>query len=150
MQKSKVLARLTIEREVGVKTIIEVHADATFSRFYHFYTQDGRRRSTKKHIRQANRNEGLHPWYAAYRAEPGLEVFAKRFRQMPNVKKVSLRIIRRRDYRKALEAAPDELGLTRSRIIQMPDMRHRESGTQVYIPSTFTTLKKRFEIITGR
>lgn len=148
---SKAIARLTIEREVGVRTIVEVHADATFSMFYHFYTQDGRRRSTKRQIRTANRNEGLRAWFGAHRMTPGLDVIAEQFRRMPHVKKTTVRIIRKRTYRKALEAAPDELGnLARTEVARMPDMRHRESGTPAYIPSTFTPMKRRFEIITGR
>jgi hypothetical protein len=152
MDKKIVLARLTVEREVGVKTIIEVHADATFQTFYHYYTQDGRRRGTKRLVRKANRNEGLYPWHQAYRMRPGLDVIAAHFRQMPHVAKVTVRIIRKRAYRKVLEAAPDALGPLTRTVSRFEEARHWERGMRcpVYIPSAFTPMKKRFEILSGR
>lgn len=148
----KVIARLTVEREVGVKTIIEVHEDATFQDFYRFYTQDGRRHSTKKQVRAANRNEGLRPYTEAHRMTPGLEILAERFSMMPHVAKVSTRIMRKRAYRKLLAAAPDELGPLARTSVRLPESRHweREQGIPFVVPSTFTTMKKRFEIMTGR
>lgn len=148
---SKAIARLTIERAVGVKTIVEVHSDATFSRFYHFYTQDGRKRSTKKMVRTANRNEGLRAWFGAHRMTPGLDVIAEQFRKMPHVTSAKVRIIRKRAYRKVLEAAPDALGMART-VSCLPESRHwqRQSVPAFVMPSTFTPMKKRFDIVTGR
>lgn len=151
MARNKVLARLTVEREVGVKSIIEVHADATFREFYRYYTQDGQRRSTKKLVRAANRNEGLRPYYQAYKMTPGLDVIARQFEKMPHVARVNLRIIRKRAYRKALAAAPDELGPLARTTARLPENHHWERGTApIFIPSTITPMKKRFEIVTGR
>src|SRR6185436_626734 len=100
--KRVVVARLTVIREVGVRTIVELYEDATFSSFYQFFTQDGARRSTKKYIRSANRNEGLSPWYRAYRMKPGLAAVAEHFKTMPNITSVKVRIIKRRAYKKLL------------------------------------------------
>ena len=110
--KNKVVARLTVTREVGCKTIIEVQEDATFSRFYHFYSQEGNRRSTKRPVRAASRNEGI-PAYQVLRIQPGLEQIAQAWRKHPGVTAVTVRIIRKRAYKKLISARPDELGLTK-------------------------------------
>lgn len=108
--KKNVVGRLTAIRSVGVRTIIEVHEEATFSTFFHYYTQAGMKRSTKKLIRTANRNEGLHPWYAAYRMQPGLEALAEQLRKMPQFTSVKIRIIKKRAYRRLCTVAADVLG----------------------------------------
>ena len=117
MNKKNVVARLTAIREIGVRTIIEVHDDddTTFSTFFHYYTQVGLKRSTKTQIRVANRNDGLHPWYRAYRIQPGLEALAEHWKKMPQITSVRVRIIKKRAYRRLLEAAPDVLGLVKDR-----------------------------------
>lgn len=109
MDKSKVVARLTVIRVDNTRLIIEVHCDSTFSSFYHYYTQVGLRRSTKTQIRVANRNEGLTPHYRAYRMTPRLEVIGKKLSAAGA--QVKIRIIRKREYRRLINAAPDVLGL---------------------------------------
>jgi len=147
--KKIVVARLTAVRDVGVKTIIEVCEDATFSSFYVFYVQQGNRRNTKKLVRSANRNEGLYPWHRAYRMQPGLDVIAKRFEAMPQIKKVTVRILRKRAYRKLLEVAPDVLGMTQVR--SQPDPKiMRAGGYPIALPVGYLTIKKRMDIILGR
>lgn len=117
---NKVLARLTVTREDDSKVFVEVHADATFIEFYRFYTQQGRRRSTKKQIRSASRNEGLHP-VNCHRQQPGLEILAIRF--MRNrfgnspIKTVKIKYFSKRGYKKLINAAPDQLGLTKVRTL---------------------------------
>jgi len=112
--KPVVVARLTVVRAVGCRTIIEVQEDASFHTFYKFFTQQGNRWSTKRLVRTANRNEGLLPYYQAYRMTPGLEKLAERWQTMPGVSSVKIRILKKRAYRKLLSARPDELGLTHS------------------------------------
>jgi len=149
--KSKVVARLTAIRQVGYRTIIEVCEDASFHSFYRYYTQQGTRRSTKTPVRTASRNEGLHPWYRAYRITPGLEVLATRMLDQKQFSSVKVRIIKKRDYLKLLEAAPDALGLTKvtryadPRIAILPTPR-----LPVNIPAGWLTIQKRMNIITGR
>ena len=113
--KPSVVARLTVVRALGNVTIIEVHSDATFSCFYHIFTQVGKRRSTKRLVRTASRNEGLLPYYRAYLMVPGLKVLAEHWSRQPGVSSVKIRIIKKRAYRKLLSARPDELGLTKMR-----------------------------------
>lgn len=113
MTSAKVVARLIVIRDVGCRTVIEVWEDATFSRFYHFFTQEGNRRSTKQAVRAASRNEGI-PAYQIFRVQPGLERLAEAWRKQPGVTAVTVRIIRRRAYRKLISARPDELGLTKT------------------------------------
>ena len=115
---SRILARLTVTREDDSKVIVEVHANATFHAFYRFYTQQGRRRSTKKLTRCASRNEGLHP-VNAHLQVPGLEILALRF--MHNrfgnspIANVKIKYFSKKGYRKLIKASPDQLGLTRVR-----------------------------------
>jgi len=149
--KTKVIARLTAERETGVNMIIEVHADATFSTFYHYYTQQGRKRSTKQQLRTANRNEGLRPWHRAYRLTPGLEAVADHLRTMPQFTGIKVRILRKRAYHQLLNTAPDVLGMTKAphlsvdQSAQMPTSR-----IPVRIPAGWLTIQKRVSILTGR
>jgi len=119
--KPIVTARMTVTRALGNLTIIEVCEDATFSEFYRVYTQIGRRRSTKKLVRTANRNEGLKPFYAAHKLKPGLEALAMQWQGMPNVASVKIRIIKKRTYRKLLTAAPDALGMVTSTVNRLPE-----------------------------
>ncbi len=105
-----VIARLTAVRALGVRTIIEVHADATFQKFYHVFTQEGRRWRTKKEVRTASRNEWITPAYAAYRITPGLERIAERFATMPQFTSIKIRIIKKRAYKRLINLSADQLG----------------------------------------
>jgi hypothetical protein len=109
MTNSTVVARMTVIRKLGVRTIVEVHADATFDRFYHFYTQDGRRRSTRKAIRTASRNEGM-PYVGAHLMTAGLELLACRWATMQHVESVQVKILRKRAYRQLVHSSPSSLG----------------------------------------
>lgn len=127
--KVTVVARLTVVRQNGQRTIVEVHSDARFSSFYHFFQQEGNRRSTKKPFRTASRNEGLNPvgyW------QPGLETIAARLEKYSDPKnpivKQTLRIIQRRAYKRLLSARPDVLGLTKTSV-RMPWVSLCPSGS---------------------
>lgn len=109
--ESQIVARLTVTRKLGVKTIIEVHSDSTFQAFYHFYTQQGSKRSTRKFIRTANRNEGM-PYINAHLMTPGLELLACKWATMEHVSLVQVRILRKRAYRKLITARSSDLGQT--------------------------------------
>lgn len=110
MNKSNVVARLTATREVGNVTIVEVHQDATFHNFYRVYTQVGRRYSTKRLVRTASRNEWISPWYATYRIQPGLHLLEAKWKDRTNLKTVKLRIIKKKAYRRLINAPANELG----------------------------------------
>ena len=103
--KPDVVARLTIERANNTRMIVEIHQDATFSSFFHFFAQTGKRWSTKAHIRTSNRNDA-----------PGLESLAQKLSlsQSPSnpITNTRIKIYRKRAYRKLLSLRPDELGLT--------------------------------------
>ena len=121
-----IVARLTVTRADGRKTIVEIHRDATFSQFYRFHTQSGNRWSTKRLVRTASRNEFL-PVINTHLYQPGLDVIAKRlagFQSQSNpVVSSKLRILRKRAYRKMLSARPDKLGLTRLTHVDMTPRR---------------------------
>jgi hypothetical protein len=145
-----VVARLTVERSVGVKTIIEVHEDATFMTFFHYFTQEGRRRSTKREVRTANRNEGLVPHWRAAWMTPGLEVLARLFEGMKHITSVKVRVIKKGAYRRLIEASPDVLGLTKVKSQPDPRLERETRGIPVYIPQGHTTIKRKWSILTSR
>lgn len=119
MNAKNVLARLTATREDGSKFIVEVPADATFHNFYRFYTQQGLKRSTKKFLRSASRNEGMHPTNQ-HRQIPGLELVALvliRNRFGSPVKNTRIRYISKKAYKKLIHCAPDQLGLTKVNVL---------------------------------
>ena len=103
--KPDVIARLTVTRANNEKVIVEVNENATFSNFYIFFKQTGKRWSTKAHIRTSNRNDA-----------PGLESLAQKLSlcQSPSnpITNTRIKIYRKRAYRRLLSLRPDELGLT--------------------------------------
>jgi hypothetical protein len=118
MNKSNVVARLTITRADNTKTIIEVHNDSTFSEFYFYYRQTGMKRSTKVLAFTRSRNQGLHH-INAQQQTPGLEVIANSIKASSKallgrgvdgkenpVTSIKLRIIRKREYMRLLHMAP--------------------------------------------
>jgi hypothetical protein len=122
---NKVIARLTVNRANGQRLIIEVHNDATFNQFYRYFQQQGNRRSTKKLLRTASRNEGL-KHINAHLQTPGLEaisnqiiassaVFLQRSENghINPVVSIKLQIFAKRAYRKLITARADELGMAR-------------------------------------
>lgn len=113
--KARVVARMTVTREVGCKTIVEVEEGCSFHSFYRIYVQQGTRRSTKRLVRMANRNEGVQA-YAAHLVRPGLELLAARWSKQPGVVSVKVRVIRRRAYRQLITASPDQLSLTKTSV----------------------------------
>lgn len=112
--KLGVVARLTVYRASGIRMIVEVHSDSTFNSFFRYFTQVGARRSTKRFLRNASRNEGL-PKLGYY--QPGLESVAAQIEKYadPNnpIIKKTIRIMQRRTYRKMIAVSPDQLGLTK-------------------------------------
>jgi hypothetical protein len=123
---------MTVTREVGNLTIIEVHEDATFSRFYHIFTQVGKRRSTKRLVRSANRNEGLRPYFQAHLMQPGLERLAEHWKKQPGVASVKVRIIKKRAYQKLISTTPDQLGLVKTSV-NIPMERFAPLGIPVQL-----------------
>ena len=103
--KPDVIARLTVTRANNEKVIVEVNENATFSNFYIFFKQTGKRWSTKAHVRTSNRNDA-----------PGLESLAQKLSlcQSPSnpITNTRIKIYRKRAYRRLLSLRPDELGLT--------------------------------------
>lgn len=126
MNKNNVVAQLTINRANNIKLIIEVHKDANFSNFYRYYRQTGNRWSTKEFIHTKSRNEGLN-YINAHRQTPGLEVLAERItssnkvfygrdgqaKERNPITSMKLRIIRKREYRRLLNAAPTGMPIVR-------------------------------------
>lgn len=156
MRKSSnnnVVARMTITRADKSKVIVEIHSDATFSSFYHFYTQQGNKRSTKTETSTANRNKGL-PTVNAHLYEPGLHMVQKsieaiRGGNFAQITSITVRILRRRMYRQLLQASPDVLGLGR-----VKNGFETERPTPVLVPirlpQGYTPLAKRWSILTSR
>ncbi len=125
--KSVVVARLTVQRANGIRMIVEVQSDSKFSSFYFFYTQEGRRRSTKRFLHRRSRNMGVS--VIGYH-QPGLESVLAQIEKYADpsnpIVKTSIRILQRKAYKKLISARPDELGLSRmaSLPIYSPVVRH--------------------------
>jgi hypothetical protein len=137
MAKQMVIARLTLIRKDGKRTIVEVPAGATFNMFYHVYVQEGKRWSTKRWVRTANRNEGLNV-INAHAQQPGLEAVAKKigvFQATSNpIVRTQIQIFKKRAYKRFLAATPESLGMTRLRKSQMPVERWRQRAIPVQLP----------------
>jgi hypothetical protein len=127
--------------------IIEVNADATYSAFYQFYTQDGSRLSTKKHIRTANRNTGL-PSLNAHLYEPGLEVLRKNLMgddpMSSQFVSIKVRIIKKKAYRSLITCAPDVLGMARAGTVE--DKLSASRRIPVYLPVGYVNPVRRREL----
>jgi hypothetical protein len=111
--KPTVVARLMITRSNGWKTIVEVEDGSTFHSFFKYYKQFKNKRSTKELIRIANRNDGGI-------SKPRLENIAEKlsiYQSMSNpVVTVQIRILKKREYRRLIDATPDQLGLTNTAV----------------------------------
>ena len=117
MNKSKVVARLTIVRADESRLIIEVNSNSTFSEFYFYYRQVGTKRSTKALAFTRSRTQGL-KYINAHLETPGLEVIANSIKSSSRaflgqvagkenpVTSMKLRIIRKREYKRLLNMAP--------------------------------------------
>jgi len=117
---SNVIARLTVTRQNGIRSIFEIHEDATFHHFYKVFQQNGSKRSTKALVRTASRNEGLNP-VNAHLQTPGLEFMAVRLMHLQAesnpVVSTRIRYFSKRAYRKMITCAPDQLGLTKVNVL---------------------------------
>jgi len=109
--KPTVVARLTVIRANGRRTIVEIHQDASFHSFYYFYTQDGNRRSTKQLLRKASRNEGsfLGNWGLGAINEK-LHIYQNKSNPITTYR---LRIFQKRAYKRLLSVSPDQIGVGR-------------------------------------
>ena len=151
--KSKtVLARMTITRRGSSKrTIIEVHSDASFNKFYTWYSQEGRKH--KRFIMTSHRGDGIMPYYRQAFEAPGLEVLAEslptRIRDFENAQ---IKIFKKREYKRLLNCAADQLGggLPKAANTQaLVDRFRSRRGIPVSMPANYLTLQKRMDIITG-
>lgn len=107
--KPSVIARLSIEYKSGRREAIEIQAGATFHAFYSCYLYTSKR---KKVIQSTqNRNYHNNPAYAS----AGLVGVEKIVRsswkaQQDPVTSTSIKIYKKRLYKKMLTCAPDQLG----------------------------------------
>ena len=109
--KPTVIARLTVSRANGRRTIVEIHADASFHSFYHFFVQEGKRRSTRQYLRAANRNEGMFLRnYGLGAIEEKLHIYQNKSNPIVDSR---LRVFKKRAYRRLLTISPDQIGLGR-------------------------------------
>jgi hypothetical protein len=109
--KPAVIARLTVTRANGWKTVVEVEAGSTFHSFFKYYRQFGKKRSTKTLIRTANRSDGG-------RLQPRLEYIAEKLSVYQSginpIVRSTIRIFNKPVYHWLMNARPDELGLTQT------------------------------------
>jgi len=144
-------ARAVIETGRGKpKLYIEVREGNQFSNFYYIYTAVGRGRMVTPGIR---RHRGF-----ADALEDAMEKIVKEMKTHAKRNRTALqihttvRIYRKRLYRKLLNMRPDELGLTRIRYQPDPRLVRAEPARAQNspIPATYTPLAKRWQIMTNR
>ena len=134
------------------KLHIEVREGNRFSNFYFTYTVVGRGRGrvvtpgTPRHRGFADSLED-----AVEKIVKVMKTHAKRNRTEIQIQ-TTIQIYRKRLYRKLLSMRPDELGLTRIRYRPDPRLVRAELAKlqNSQLPTTYTTLAKRWQIITNR
>lgn len=141
-KKVKVVARMTIVKRGSSKLIVEIHSDASFHKFYCWYSQEGRKR--KMLLRTSQRNDGLH--YASAQNQPGLEVLAARQASFnKDIVSVTIKVLQKRMYKNLLHCRPDELGAG----MPISNSQNLRAAFPTHIPSTYTPMQKRMNIIAG-
>jgi hypothetical protein len=140
-------ARAIIETGCGKpKLHIEIREGNRFSNFYYTYTAIGRGRG-----RIVTPNIPRHRGFADTIEEAVEKIVkvmkdhAKRNRREVQIH-TTIRIYRKRLYRKLLSMRPDELGLTRVR--PLPDRRIQSISSKL-LPASYTPFAKRWQIITS-
>lgn len=134
------------------KVIVEVHQDASFQKFYTWYSQIGR--NHKNQIMTSHRGYGIDPHWRQAFATPGLELVADRYtRTRRDVDNVVIKVFRKREYNRMLNCAPDELagGLPKAADTQtmLEARRTLHRGIPVRLPVGYLTLQKRMNIVNG-
>ena len=109
-------ARAVLELTDGRKIYIEVQDGSMFVKFYTVYAIRGRGRAREYKIYPS------HPRTYANSIEDAATKMAKHFDKFGNaqVNKVTVKIFRKRLYKKRFKMRPDELGLTRVRPLFNP------------------------------
>lgn len=140
-------ARAVIETGRGKpKLYIEVREGNRFSNFYYTYTVIGRGRG-----RIVTPNIPRHRGFADT-IEDAVEKIAKVMKDHARRNRreiqihTTIRIYRKRLYRKLLSMPPDELGFTHVR--PLPDRRIQGNANQP-LPASYTPFAKRWQIITS-
>ena len=140
-------ARAVIETGRGKsKLYIEVREGNRFSNFYFAYTVIGRGRGrivTSAIPRHRGFADSLED--AVEKIVKVMKAHAKRNRREIQIH-TTIRVYRKRLYRKLLSMRPDELGLTR--VHPLPD-RRIQSSTNKPLPASYTPFAKRWQIITN-
>ena len=136
-----VVARMTIIRKNDKRMIVEVQSNATFSKFYRYYEQDGAKASTRRLVRTSNRNDGLR-YVNAHMRVPGLETLALRWMHQSfgaHVESIRIRYFQKRLYKRLLNANPSTLGMvkTKNDFHAVPVYSMRPVG-----PATFDIVSK--------
>lgn len=146
-------ARAVIETARGKpKLYIEVREGNQFSNFYSIYTAVGRGRGrmvTPGIPRHRGFADALED--AMEKIVKAMKTHAKRNRIEIQIQ-TTVRIYRKRLYRKLLNMRPDELGLTRISYQPNPRLVRAEPARVQNgpIPTTYTPLAKRWQIMTNR
>lgn len=144
--KTPVVARMTVTFEGSAKkVIVEVHSDASFNKFYTWYSQIGRQNKSK--IMTSHRGYGIEPHWRQTFETPGLELVSARYTSgRKDVKDVQIKIFRKREYNQLLTCAPDQLG---AGLPKAADVSTLPARIPVRLPVGYLTLQKRMDIVAG-
>lgn len=153
-EPTRVAARLTLTHRNGAQTIVEVHADASYTAFYRWY-QRGAREHAKHLTRTALRNDAADLAQIEQRMRAHFDRLARgSVIWLPwQVVESKLIVLDGGLYKKLLKALPGELpGGGPARVV-VPEYLKRENVThrRTHIPvSGYTTLQRRMDIMTGK
>ena len=151
--QTHVVARMTITFHNSKRRVfVEVHQDASFQKFYTWYSQLGR--ENKHQILTTHRGYGIAKHWRQPFETPGLELVGEYYAKMrKDVKDIKIKIFRKREYNRLLNCAPDELtgGLPKAADTErlISQARNARRGLPIRIPIEYLTLQKRMDIITG-
>ncbi len=147
--KNPVVARMIVTFHGSAKkVIVEVHSDATFNKFYTWYSQVGRKNKSK--IMTSHRGYGVETHWRQAFVTPGLELVSARYTSgRKDVKDVQVKIFRKREYNQLLTCAPDLLGAGLPKAADTAALIEQAKGIPVRLPVDYLTLQKRMDIMTG-
>jgi hypothetical protein len=154
MNKKNLVARLTMTKRSGIQLVVEVHVDAGWSTFYHWYEVDGK---VKRFIRNSDRNNGCNPELET----PGLEQVAEQvirnfdklaahpvtkhamLWRMHQIVDTQVRIYKKRLYKRLITCSPDQLP---GGIVRLPDRNWTNAiqpASEIRIMDEYRKMKER-------
>jgi len=152
-EKANPIARLTVTHRNGQQTIVEVHDDASFNRFYRWYKRNAGA-DTKNFMRSSNRIDARDLEHLAEKITANWKALASHRAARGKwaghlVEDYKVVVLDPEKYVKFLDCDPSELPGGGMGISQTAGFLARPAAP-VPTPIGYTPLQKRMDILTGR